>query len=165
MSARDEDRAGYAQPPVQHQFQKGKSGNPKGRPRKSPAETMIINMDANSAEIILEEARRTVPVRENGKVVDMTTARALSRQLNVTALRGSPRAQIEALKLISAAEQFLAHSKNSPRGNCRCAEFAEMTDEELYENMRDLLDSGRVHLPDGYELVNIPDDDDHSDLA
>ncbi len=31
---KDEDEIGYGKPPVATQFSKGKSGNPKGRPRK-----------------------------------------------------------------------------------------------------------------------------------
>ncbi len=33
---KDEDEIGYGKPPVATQFSKGKSGNPKGRPRKHP---------------------------------------------------------------------------------------------------------------------------------
>ena len=34
MSDQGNQPAGYANPPAQHRFKKGKSGNPRGRPRK-----------------------------------------------------------------------------------------------------------------------------------
>ena len=34
MSNQSNPLAGYANPPAQHRFKKGKSGNPRGRPRK-----------------------------------------------------------------------------------------------------------------------------------
>ena len=32
---RDDDKAGYCKPPKKHRFKKGKSGNPKGRPKNA----------------------------------------------------------------------------------------------------------------------------------
>jgi len=47
--------------------------------------------------------------------------------------------------------------------------FNDMADEDIVERMRELIASGRVSLPDGYELVEIEDDpeppEDNSDLA
>ena len=40
-----------------------------------------------------------------------------------------------------------------------------MSEEDLMDRMREMLGTGRVHLPDGWELVENDDEDDHSDLA
>lgn len=43
--------------------------------------------------------------------------------------------------------------------------FNDMADEDIVERMRELIASGRVKLPDGWELVEIEEEEDHSDLA
>lgn len=43
--------------------------------------------------------------------------------------------------------------------------FGDMTEEDMIEAMRELLATGRVALPDGYELVDDEAEDDFSDLA
>ncbi|MEQ9330838.1 DUF5681 domain-containing protein, partial [Thalassobaculum sp.] len=48
--------AGYAQPPRQHRFRPGRSGNPKGRPKGV----------RNLASLLEAELRRPVTVTEDG---------------------------------------------------------------------------------------------------
>lgn len=44
--------------------------------------------------------------------------------------------------------------------------FSDMSDEDMIERMRELLATGRVSLPDGWELDDDADEEeDHSDLA
>ena len=59
---------GYRQPPVEYRFKKGKSGNPRGRPRKNknsgerPADPVLTH---HLADLVLAEAIRPIQVREN----------------------------------------------------------------------------------------------------
>ncbi len=73
---------GYGKPPREHQFQKGQSGNPKGRPPGT----------RSMAKIIDEEFDRMVSVNEGGRVTKMSVRRALVRAVVKKAASGDVRA-------------------------------------------------------------------------
>lgn len=101
----DEEMVGYGRPPKRTQFKKGApSPNPKGRPKKARNSVPPVGMAPATAEVILQEARRLISVRDNGKAEEMSTVRALVRGLNIDGLKGNRRGQVEALKLVRAAE-------------------------------------------------------------
>jgi hypothetical protein len=98
---------GYRKPPKAHQFRKGQSGNPRGRPRKAKKQNVPPGLAPLTADVILAEARRIVPVRDGGKVQDLDTLQALIRSLNITGLKGNRRAQVDAIKLARLAEESI----------------------------------------------------------
>jgi len=88
---------GYRKPPRHTQFQKGQSGNPGGRPRRSPARRL--------EELALYEAYRTTIVMEDGRAEPMAAIQAvLRRQLQIAA-SGNVRAQRDILAMIRDIEQ------------------------------------------------------------
>lgn len=94
---------GYGKPPVNHRFQKGQSGNPRGRPKGGKAS---INLrDERLKDIILAEAYRTIKLVENGKQVTMTMAEAIVRSITVNAAKGQPRAQKMFTQLLTETER------------------------------------------------------------
>jgi hypothetical protein len=70
---------GYGKPPKAGQFEKGRSGNPKGRPRGS-----------RSVESMLDKVtQESIPVTENGRTRRMPKSEAILRQLIAKALSGN----------------------------------------------------------------------------
>ena len=74
----DSKKVGYGKPPKHSQFAKGKSGNPKGRPKGSQ----------NLATLLQKITRQRVSVTENGRSREISKAEAIFVQMVNKALRG-----------------------------------------------------------------------------
>jgi Family of unknown function (DUF5681) len=73
---------GYGSPPRRSRFQKGQSGNPKGRVKESN----------NLATVLMNSAREVVTVNEGGRRRSISKLEAMSKQLVNKAASGDPRA-------------------------------------------------------------------------
>jgi Family of unknown function (DUF5681) len=97
----------YRKPPVAHQFKKGKSGNPKGRPRKKAAAgfgALGGGITDRFGAMALDEATRPITVREGDKVSEMPAMQALIRTMFRAAAQGDTRAASRLLDVIARAE-------------------------------------------------------------
>ena len=95
----EDDSVGYMKPPTATRWQKGQSGNPKGRKPKEKVEDLRVMFD----EILLE----TIPVTINGRSQQMSKFEALIERVRVEALRGEPKA-IRALLQLSKSAGILS---------------------------------------------------------
>src|SRR5579875_1743355 len=95
---------GYKRPPAQHQFKKGVSGNPRGRPPKAgsaqPPPTPYTALD----DIVLSEALRPIQIRENDQLVEIPMIQAVVRSLGVGAVKGSHRSQLALAGMVKAIQ-------------------------------------------------------------
>jgi hypothetical protein len=94
---------GYKRPPQQHQFKKGVSGNPRGRPRK--AETKPSGpAHAELDDILLKEALRPITLRENDQVIEIPMIQAVFRSLGVAAVKGHHRSQLALANMVKQVQ-------------------------------------------------------------
>ena len=73
---------GYGRPPKHTRFKKGRSGNPKGRPKSTKS---LLND-------LSEELQEQVIVREGPNEMRITKQRAMVKSMTAKAIKGEPRA-------------------------------------------------------------------------
>jgi hypothetical protein len=85
---------GYRKPPKGTRFIRGRSGNPKGKPKGSK----------NLATLLAKTVNETVIVHENGRRKTITKMEAMTKQLVNKAASGEPRATQLLLQMIQLYE-------------------------------------------------------------
>ena len=78
MSDDENEAVGYKRPPKQHQFQKNRSGNPRGRPRGTGLEGIVRKVWGKKLTVMVNDQR-----------VTMTTLEAIVTRQAQEALRGN----------------------------------------------------------------------------
>ncbi len=92
--ANDDSPIGYKRPPAHSRFQKGQSGNPRGRPKKTPdfLEDAVMILGA------------PVTGRANGKEITLPMIQAVFRRLCRNALKGDNAALRRVVELMLTLE-------------------------------------------------------------
>ena len=88
-------KVGYRKPPKSGQFPKGRSGNPKGRPKGSK----------NIASMFRQITGQMITVKENGREKTMTRMEAVLHQMTNRAMSGDPRTMKELIHLSRIFEE------------------------------------------------------------
>ena len=87
---------GYRRPPVSGRFKKGRSGNPKGRPKGS----------RNFLTLLDKELGHTIVVNENGKKNTITRMQAMVKRIVAGALQGDPKSLMTLVEILRRTGRF-----------------------------------------------------------
>lgn len=87
---------GYRRPPESGRFKKGKSGNPKGRPKGS----------TNFLTILEKELNQSIVVNENGKKKTITRMQAMVKRIVAGALQGDLKALMTLFEILRRTGKF-----------------------------------------------------------
>ncbi len=95
---------GYGKPPSRTRFRSGQSGNPGGRPKGTKSKPPALN-EERLKSIIIDEAYRTIKVRDGDRSVSVPMATAIVRALAVNAAKGNNRAALLFSTLLQTTER------------------------------------------------------------
>ena len=94
---------GYGKPPKDTRFAKGKSGNPRGRPKGAKNKRPGMH-EERMKDTILDEAYRSIAVRDGDRTVTIPVAQAVIRSMAINAAKGQNRAQRLFAELLASTE-------------------------------------------------------------
>ena len=129
---------GYKNPPKEHQFRKGVSGNPKGRPRKKKQPSSDPGLDLIAS--VHRELGKTISVQENGQHKEITKLEAFSAQLVAQSVNGKPSQQ----KMLLGLLMLDTHEETEQQ----TLEQLQSHDEDLLSELYDQLGSMDDDAPD-----------------
>ena len=92
-------------PPVETRFKEGRSGNPKGRPRK-------VRPVASAFDIIMD---KSLTIIRNGREREISIEEALQQRTYQDAIAGSRSARREVLKMVVQREKALSERRPTAR--------------------------------------------------
>lgn len=140
LVARPGCEVGYGKPPEDTRFRKGQSGNPRGRPKGAKNKLPALN-EERMKTIILQEAYRTITVRDGLRNITVPIAQAVLRSLAVNAVKGQHRSQRLFAELLSAVET--SNKALHDTWFSTALDYKIAWDEELQRRDR----AGITHLP------------------
>ena len=118
----DSYEVGYGKPPKNTQFQKGVSGNPRGRPKKA------LDFDHE----LLRESKSFITINENGQRRRISKLQGIVKQLINIAMTGNiPAARIYLASLPTSTREGRSVSRLPTQELRKYDDVRNLTDEEL----------------------------------
>ena len=142
-------KRGYKNPPKEYQFKKGKSGNPKGRPRKKKQSSSDPGFDLIAS--VHRELGKTISVQENGQHKEVTKLDAFSAQLVAQSVNGKPSQQ----KMLLGLLMLDTHEETEKQ----TLEQLQSYDEDLLNDLYDQLNFMDDIAPDDADSLGNDADD------
>lgn len=98
----DDYKTGYGKPPKEHQFQKGQSGNPAGRPKKK----------RDIRDAFIDALQRKVKIKLDGELKEVAVMDIIVSSFMRNCQKAPPREMIELLRFLQdfVPEALYAHS-------------------------------------------------------
>lgn len=131
-------QVGYGKPPKSGQFKPGKTGNPKGRPRRR-------NTISQDRDLVLHEL---ITVEINGKPRKITRQNAIIRTMSALAIKGDVRAarfmfDLERRYLVEDPSVTAPDNGISAEDHALLADYVRRTEAELSHAANDDFDRDR----------------------
>ena len=142
-------KRGYKNPPKEYQFKKGKSGNPKGRPRKQRQPSSDPGLDLIAS--VHRELGKKISVQENGQHKEVTKLDAFSAQLVAQSVNGKPSQQ----KMLLGLLMLDTHEETEKQ----TLEQLQSYDEDLLNDLYDQLNFMDDIAPDDADSLGNDADD------
>jgi Family of unknown function (DUF5681) len=141
---------GYRNPPKSGQFAKGRSGNPRGRPRRPKTVAATVFGDSQFDTMLLEEMDRLVSVREGETIEKTSLMRAATRAIGLRAAKGDVKAYVALTAKRTAVEnRRRAQQEESFKA---VTEYKQQAKQELLRRRKEGVS--------GPEIIPHPDDID-----
>lgn len=133
-------KRGYKNPPKEYQFKKGKSSNPKGRPRKKKAPNPEPLDDI--IQYVNEEWVDTLEINDNGSIIKITKGKGVIKRVFAQAIAGKTSQQKLLLSLVERAR--------GRETDQLTLEQLQSYDEDLVDELNEQLDSMNDDTPGAF---------------